>query len=646
MSISKNTFRISTLFLSIVLLSTLFLAPVAHAQGVSNTQYVSAASEGSGFGVQVGLWIMSTGAYITLFGGSLLDNALSDFVIHLATTLKEGGIADVINDSWDIIKNVSNIVFIFGFIYIGIATILNPSSSRLKGFIAQLIIAAILINFSLFFVKALIDITNFFAYQTLTLFGGDAENLNLAYSFMQAMGLSTLYEISNTTIASFSSGGAVAFFIAGTLFLLIAGFVFAAAAILLTVRFVALILFMIFSPLLFIGAVFTSMREWWMKLISYAIYAPVFLFLMYLSVRILNASAWTKETDLATLLASGADTTDGFAVILQFTVATIFLLVSLKAADKLGVMGGKTAITVGNKIRGYGQRAVGAGTFGLAAAAGRGTAGRAGAWAEGKLKNPASKSGITGFAARRGLTLSRAAADASFDARKVGGVGKKIGIGEGQKGGFKTVREEIKKKEEKYSKNLGTVSDTDEKMKEWQAKIDTTDAEINTITEQQKVAPESQKNELQGRLDALKFQQENYKQAKEYEKNRRQIGDAAANGLMGTMSHGQRSNLNAAFRDIAVADSPERKQAAVLKLAQMKKDIQEEIKKTQPDTAERGYAGVLESSLIASWVKGRIAANDNYAGKEIRSAVEKNLKKSKEDKQTDRIVNTLKEKSA
>jgi len=59
---------------------------------------------------------------------------------------------------------------------------------------------------------------------------------------------------------------------------------------------------------------------------------------------------------------------------------------------------------------------------------------------------------------------------------------------------------------------------------------------------------------------------------------------------------------------------------------------------------EDGYASVLEQSrFFNAWPKGRLRSHEQAAGKAMRKAYEKKIKKSKEDERTDAVVNAVKD---
>ena len=83
---------------------------------------------------------------------------------------------DVLNASfaqkgWKSTRDLANMFFIFILLFIAIATILQLSSYGAKALLAKLIIFALLINFSLFITRVIIDsgnITAMFFYDAIT----------------------------------------------------------------------------------------------------------------------------------------------------------------------------------------------------------------------------------------------------------------------------------------------------------------------------------------------------------------------------------------------------------------------------------------------------------------------------------------------
>lgn len=423
----------------------------------------------AGIGAFLGNLVLGIGGSVAAFGGWMLDGAISMFIINIAENLRDGtSLGNAIKSLWGVVRDLVNLIFIFGFVYIGIRTIIDPGRAGTKAFLAQLIIAALLVNFSLFLVQFVVDVTNAGAVEIYNNIGGGEGNI--AGKFADYLGATKWFSATSPAqLAAATDDGAVVYYIMGALFLIIAGFTFAAGAFFLLVRYVAIILLMIFSPLIFAAMIFPKITQksgdLLQKLINYALVAPIYLFFLYLSLRILeamNSSLTGKSIADALRPAQGGSNPVGSSeIFLIFFIAIALLVASLKAADAAGVYGGAQSVSMlksaGQKARGYTQRAAGGATFGLTAKAGRATVGRVGmaGLESDRLRNAATKSGWRGSLGRTALRASKATSEASFDARRVGNLGKNLGVGEGKKGGFAQHVTDVKKREEDMLKLLG-----------------------------------------------------------------------------------------------------------------------------------------------------------------------------------------------
>lgn len=606
-------------------------------------------------GLFLGNMLLSTGALIAFMGGSLLDLTITSLILEMGKWLTEGGVGLVINETWGVVRDVVNLIFIFGFVYIGIMTILDPGRLNTRSLLVQLVIAALLINFSLFFTKIVIDVANVFALEVNQLMDR-GENGGIAATFASEMGLSSLYTNFNSqALAGLTAGGSVTFFIMGTIFLIITGFVFAAGAVMLVIRFVVLIFIMIGSPLYFAGMAFPQAKKFtkdiFGKLLGYAFYAPVFLFLIYISLRVVQTTTFGGSEDqfVNAMHGSGPKELNEWAIFLQFAVAIVLIIASLRIAKSFSMWGAGAVVSTTEgalkRVGRYTGNVAGGATFGTLGWAGRSTLGRWGLKAseDEALKDKADRKGIGGFVARRQLDLSRVAASGSYDARQVAGAGKKLGIGEGSKKGFKERREDVEKNRMKFAESLGEVKDDDEKVQEWQGKIDTTEDTVQDLKDQIAATPDGNaKKALQGQLRFAEFELKNYQEAIKYEKNRRQIGSAEANAApAAAMTVEERENFRTKYNSIAVAPTAEDRTRARRELQEMQKTLKERLKTVREGLPKRqmGYAGVLEASPIINFFRdGHIIP----AGEAIRKNYNKKFKRTKEDERTERMVDTFK----
>ncbi len=309
-------------------------------------------------------------------GGSLLDYTVIYLVIGMGNYL-EANLGVVVDELWVVVRDLFNIFFIFGLIYIGFRTILFSNDTSTKKALGYLIIAALMINFSLFITKAIIDFSNIAAFQihtammanvaadtsTITVSGGDeggattvtfggADQKSVTAAFMNATKLpsfadgSLLENIRGET--DFISGRFIMFGILMMFFMIFAGFVFASGAVILIGRFIALIIFMILSPMMFLGLMSPLAakqgKEWWTKFLKYAFVAPAYLFMLYLSLWALSGIG--VNGTFAEAYEQNAASNGAFMIILYFFLVTGFLVASLKVAQMMGAYGANAAYTM------------------------------------------------------------------------------------------------------------------------------------------------------------------------------------------------------------------------------------------------------------------------------------------------------------
>ncbi len=322
-------------------------------------------------GNTIGNFILYIGAYITGFGGLLLDASIDKFIVRINEMIgNTTPLGQAINNIWVLVRDICNLAFIFGFIYVGIRTIIDADSSSTKRMLASIIIGALLINFSLFFAKAIIDVSNYISYEIYTNLVDTRNGGSIALNFRDILGVRTIYTAptDSNAFVNMTTGGNIAYYFMATLMLIIAGFVLAAGAILLIIRFVVLVLILCFSPVLFAATVFPATQEHarnlWGKLLSYSFFAPVYLLLLIVSINVLNGVVATMRPNqsstissaLANQAAQNTTAVDSYGVILSFGVGIFFLIMSLQIATKFGIAGADRAMSMVSTAKGWGQK--------------------------------------------------------------------------------------------------------------------------------------------------------------------------------------------------------------------------------------------------------------------------------------------------
>ncbi|MBY0309706.1 type IV secretion system protein [Patescibacteria group bacterium] len=426
------------------------------------------ASEQNTLMMRVLWWIVaSVFGGLTWATGLLLDYSIRELVINFGSLYQTSGLGVAVNNLWGVVRDLFNLTFIFGLIYIGFRMIINSDDSGAKKAIVNLIIAALLVNFSLFITKTVIDFSNIAAVQITQVIyrGGTATNQSISVAFGVQMGLSSLWgqtqEQANTarlqTGGDLPGQGGLLYIFGAMILFLIAAFCFAAGAILLFVRFIALNIMMILSPIMFLGRVFEPLQTYssayWKKFLSYCFFAPAFLLMLYFSLYILGqfTGSIRNSSGLAAELGPGATGVNAIAALLM---SGGFLIASVLVAQKMSGAAGSMTVKVGNNLRERGQRMIGASTFGAGAYVGQRTLGRASARLSDSdtMKNWASRNPTMGRAA---LKVTSAVGDASFDGRAALAAAGVKGLGSATKGGYETRMKEAAKSDREFADTLG-----------------------------------------------------------------------------------------------------------------------------------------------------------------------------------------------
>lgn len=336
-------------------------------------------------------WVISlpvtlAGLYL-YFAGTLFDHSIAFTISNFSAnynTYFAGGVDAV----WASFRDVGNIVMIGVFVYIAFRVILNAESLGMKGFAARLIIVAVLINFSLFFTKVIIDISNITATQflrgTTTAVVDELGNNphSISATFADRAGMKGVFfesaadvvrGIGNKDNADMPNGSTLRYIILTTVFFLAVGSVLLYGAILLISRMIALILLMITSSLAWVSFMTPKLDKfwsmWWDKMFKYALFAPLYMLLIW---------ATLKITETLGTVGGGAQSANSEAFVTLTTSGSVFtatikvafivglLYGATKIADELAIYGAKSAKGISMKAFGMGLSMTGGG-YALAA---------------------------------------------------------------------------------------------------------------------------------------------------------------------------------------------------------------------------------------------------------------------------------------
>ena len=399
-------------------------------------------------------------------GGMLLDTAITSYVVGFGDQFRDTGLGFAVHALWTMVRDFFNLFFIFGLVYIGFKMILNSGDSKARHMLAGIVMAGLLVNFSLFFTKFIVDFSNVMATQLAGAFSTTTGNYEAAASFANVLGITSLFSTGGPEgLNAIYAGGGYAYIFGTMILYLILGFVLAAGGLLLMIRFVVLNIYMILSPVMFLGWVFPGMaslsQTYWKGFLKRAFFAPAYLMMLYFAFFVTNEfTVATSRKSFADLFISADTAGSSFATTIPFFIIICgFLVAAILVAQKMGVEGANMSVNLGKKMAGRAGKAAGGMTFGAAGRVGRGTFGSLGSAATNnnnrfgkRLNTIAEGSGLRAWAARRAQDTANVAATSSYDTRNIGGAGKALGLGEGKTGGYNKDTEERIKAEKARAK--------------------------------------------------------------------------------------------------------------------------------------------------------------------------------------------------
>lgn len=385
-----------------------------------------------------------------------LSGQLMDFLLAYTLDSDSYSMGNFVGQGWKLVRDLTNILFIFVLVSIGIGTIVGSSKLGDKKLIGWVIIVALLINFSLFFTKVIIDAGNILGTVFYSSMGVKASDTTSAITNNDLFASSNKKAISVAIVSKFNpqtifsktntfeinvpnpagvdeptnTGTPPGWFTMISLILsvinIVTAYAFFVVGLLFIGRIVGLWMAMILSPLAFMslavpnymGFLFSEYKfsSWAEKVAKLSFSAPVFLFFMYVILSFLNQGFLEQAISVS----SEMTTVERFiSILVPFVIIMMLILkakdVTVKMSDEIGKKFASWGESLGSLAVG-GALAIGTGGAALAM---RGTLGRGAAALSRSetLNNAKGKSGIAGMTARLALRGTDKLSKASFDAR-------------------------------------------------------------------------------------------------------------------------------------------------------------------------------------------------------------------------------------
>ncbi len=309
-----------------------------------------------------------------------------------------------VQSGFPVTLSIANLGFVLGIVVIAIMTILRSQTYGLKQTLWKLIVAALLVNFSLVIAGSILsfpDRLTVYFLDSVNPAGTNSSYSNFASSLAGAFnpqrsvfGFNSVNDnaVDKATLdglegsfATGASGSAIAqmltvvtsivFVVLSLLFVVIT---LGAFIVMLVVRYVTIALLLVLMPFAWLGWIFPYLKgstwdKWWSSFLKQAFFAPMVVFFLWLAVKTSENMSRGTLGDFSVASAQSGGIWDGIKEffgaafsgvignLLQMTVVLGLMLGGLFAAHKLSLVGAKGAFDaakgLGTMVGGYAGRA-------------------------------------------------------------------------------------------------------------------------------------------------------------------------------------------------------------------------------------------------------------------------------------------------
>lgn len=273
------------------------------------------------------------GAHVLNFGAKLFSASLvqSRYCSHPFVT-----------SGWPFIQGFANLGFIVALLFIAFATVVQLEAFNARKYLPRILVAALLLNFSLVIGCIIIDTSRILMALLVTIMG-QGRLTSIGFDLLKNSPLmeevfkkSSLQNLTGMTLTTQGTGWDILTktIIATALIWTVAA-TFFIGAVAMFVRYVFLLLLLVVSPVAFLFFALPGAegyaRQWWREFLKWVFYGPIFLFIMVLLVAFGNAFS---EFEI-----------DGvFQGMVGIAMMVIMMLVAVRSARSLGGIGGAAAV--------------------------------------------------------------------------------------------------------------------------------------------------------------------------------------------------------------------------------------------------------------------------------------------------------------
>lgn len=286
--------------------------------------------------------------------GVLFNFLIEHVIIGFGSSIYEP-IQAPLQAAWSTFRDLANILIVGMFVFIAISIILEIEEFGRKRLVVDVIIIAVLINFSLLFTKLAIDASNFVAYQfyNATLAQNKTEGTEgtsskgIAEQFLDSMGVSSIADtvsaLENASKGPDINAGIIATHgIGSSVVLLAAAAIFLYGSFLISARAIIIILLLLFSSIAFASYLIPGKSRqvfstWISELIGVVVFAPVLMLMLWATLQIAKAfKATSGGGTLGSLMTNpAADQGSAMTALFSYVVIVGLLYATFAVANAL-----------------------------------------------------------------------------------------------------------------------------------------------------------------------------------------------------------------------------------------------------------------------------------------------------------------------
>lgn len=310
-------------------------------------------------------------AYIVNFIGGLFfafAAALVKFAFYdLNLKVTDLGVNKIVDVGWRICRDIANLGFVLTTVIMAFTTIIRVQSYGAKKLLVNLIVAAIMVNFSFVIAGTLIDFSNALSNFFISRIDDSGAGTGLTATLANAFGPQKyLLEDSQDPLPpnpSEEESGIVSFgmvaltSIAGliftVIFTLLSTIVLLMLAFMFVIRYIALTFLLILAPLAWLASVFPGLKgqnsDWWKNFSKWNFFAPAVSLFVYLSLIAAEGLSKAGKPDLG----------NGFSSLMlgimqqgvQMIVVGGLMVGGILVAEKMGIAGAKSAMGAAKSLK-------------------------------------------------------------------------------------------------------------------------------------------------------------------------------------------------------------------------------------------------------------------------------------------------------